>query len=172
MKLRKVLALCLASAMTFSLAACGGAAETAPAAPAQAEAEAETSDATETEEVAADAVEAPTAESAESGLAFEMALLNLHSSIKGIMTTTWMAKNASIIKNVSNMDFTGLGPPSLYCLGIYRSSCTDGICPSGPYPVFIFCVSFINLKTPKKLKRFTALLRQLLLFLPVRAPWY
>lgn len=81
MKLRKVLALCLASAMTFSLAACGGAAATAPAeAPAQAEAPAETEDAAETEEVAADAVEAPAAESAESGLAYKGEINFMHYS--------------------------------------------------------------------------------------------
>ncbi len=77
MKLRKVLALCLASVMVFSLAACGGAADTAPTeAPAEAAAEATE----ETGEVAADAVEAPEAESAESGLAYKGEINFMHYS--------------------------------------------------------------------------------------------
>ena len=65
MKLKKVLAICLASAMTFSLAACGGGAATAPA-PAAEENAAEETDAAETDD--ADAAE-DAADAAEDGAA-------------------------------------------------------------------------------------------------------
>ncbi len=77
MNVKKVLALCMASLMTFSLTACGG----APAqAPSEAEAPSETEAPAETGEVAADAVEAPAAESAEPGLAYKGEINFMHYS--------------------------------------------------------------------------------------------
>ena len=83
MKLKKVLAILMAMAMTFSLAACGGTAETSPASPAadtEVEAEAGDSDAGETEPVAADEVEPPAAESSESDLAYKGEINFMHYS--------------------------------------------------------------------------------------------
>lgn len=113
MKLKKVLAVTLAAAMTLSLAACGGdSAETAPAAPATDEAPADSSD--ETPAASAADEEAPAAEDEASGVPSYSQVnvgedyTNLTATIKWLHHKTDRAEDGTIDRMIS--DFNAVYP--------------------------------------------------------------
>ncbi len=114
MKLKKVLAVTLAAAMTLSLAACGGdSAETTPAAPATDEAPADSSDETPAAEPAADE-EAPAAADEASGVPSYSQVnvgedyTNLTATIKWLHHKTDRAEDGTIDQMIS--DFNAVYP--------------------------------------------------------------